>query len=72
MNVPIKTQGRVKCKRVIIGDDVWIGRQSIINQGRTIRKGTIIAAASVVTKDFPEYSIIGGNPACLIRTRKNI
>ncbi|MCS2954264.1 hypothetical protein AAH021_23755 [Bacteroides thetaiotaomicron] len=40
-----------------------------MNAGRTIKKGTIIAAGSVVTKDFPEYSIIGGNPAKLIKSR---
>ena len=41
----------------------------IINHGKTISTGSIVAAGSVVTKDFPEYSIIGGNPASLIRKR---
>ncbi|MFV0397065.1 MAG: acyltransferase [Bacteroidales bacterium] len=68
-DIPIRLQGRKKNPSIIIGDDVWIGRQSIINQGRVIYKGTIIAAGSVVTRDFPEYSIIGGNPAKLIRKR---
>ncbi|MFE2861286.1 acyltransferase [Sphingobacterium multivorum] len=68
-DVPMRLQGRVKCNRVIIGDDVWIGRQVIINHGKTISTGSIVAAGSVVTKDFPEYSIIGGNPASLIRKR---
>jgi len=66
---PIRLQGRTKYKRVIIEDDVWIGRQVIINQGRRISTGTIIAAGNVVTKDFPPHSIIGGNPAQLIRSR---
>lgn len=66
---PIRLQGRTRCKKVVIKNDVWIGRQVIINQGRTISDGTIIAAGSVVTKDFPENSIIGGNPAQLIRIR---
>lgn len=48
---------------------LWIGGHVIINAGRRIRKGTIVAAGSVVTKDFPEYSIIGGNPAKLIKSR---
>ncbi len=69
IDVPIREQGRIKSKPVIIEDDVWIGRQAIINHGRTISQGTIIAAASVVTKDYPKYSIIGGNPARLIRKR---
>lgn len=68
-DIPIRLQGRKKNPSVVIGDDVWIGRQSIINQGRTIASGTIIAAGSVVTKDFPEYMIIGGNPAAIIRKR---
>ena len=38
--------------------------------GRKLAKGSIVAEGSVVTKDFPEYSIIGGNPARLIRSRK--
>ena len=57
---------------VVIEDDVWIGGHVIINAGRRIRKGTIIAAGSVVTKDFPEYSIIGGNPVKLIKIRKEM
>lgn len=68
-NIPMRLQGRTKCKPVIIGNDVWIGRQVIINQGRRISDGTIVAAGSVVTKDFPEHSIIGGNPAQLIKSR---
>ena len=67
--IPIKNQGSIKCRPVIIENDIWIGRQSAINEGRKIATGTIIAYGSVVTKDFPEYSIIGGNPAQLIRKR---
>lgn len=68
-DIPIRLQGRKKNPSVIIKDDVWIGRQSIINQGRIIKNGTIIAAGSVVTRDYPEYTIIGGNPASIIRKR---
>lgn len=66
---PIREQGYESCKRVIIEDDVWIGRGVTINHGRTLKKGTIVAANSVVTRDFPPYSIIGGNPANIIRSR---
>lgn len=38
--------------------------------GRTISDGTIIAMAAVLTKDFPPYSIVGGNPAKIIKSRK--
>lgn len=63
-------QGYTKGKPVIIDDDVWIGRDVTIMVGRHIAKGSIIAANCVLTKDYPEYSIVGGNPGKLIRNRK--
>jgi acetyltransferase-like isoleucine patch superfamily enzyme len=54
---------------VIIEDDVWIGTNAIIMSGVTVGRGAVIAAGSIVTKDVPAYSIIGGNPAKLIRYR---
>lgn len=68
-DIPMRKQGMTQPKPVIIDDDVWIGGNVTIMVGRHIKKGTIVAANSVVTKDFPEYSIIGGNPASLIRSR---
>jgi len=65
---PINSQGHT-FKKVIIEDDVWVGTGAIILSGSYLKKGTIIAAGSVVTKHFPEYSIIGGNPAKFIRSR---
>lgn len=53
----------------IVGNDVWIGYQSIIMPGVKIGDGAIVAAHSVVTKDVPSYSIVGGNPAQIIRNR---
>jgi len=55
---------------VIIEDDVWIGGGSIILAGVKIGKGSIIAAASVVNKDVPPYSIVGGVPAKILKERK--
>lgn len=55
---------------VKIEDDCWIASNSIILAGVTIGRGSIIAAGSVVTKDVPPYSIVGGNPARVIRSRK--
>ena len=69
-DIPMRKQGYFEAKPCNIEDDVWIGRDVTIMVGRTIKKGTIVAANSVVTKDFPEYSVIGGNPAKLIRNRK--
>ena len=54
-----------------IGNDVWIGTRSIINDGITIGDGAIIAAGSVVTKDVAPYAVVGGVPAKIIRYRFN-
>ena len=56
-------------QKIVIQDDVWIGLGSIILSGVTIGRGSIIAAGSVVTKDVEPYSIYGGNPAKMIRSR---
>ncbi len=53
----------------IIEDDCWIGVRVIMTPGRHIKRGSIIAAGAVLTKNFDEYSIAGGNPAKLIRSR---
>lgn len=53
----------------VIGNDVWIGRESIIMPGVKIGDGAIIAAYSVVTRDVPAYTVCGGNPARLIKAR---
>lgn len=53
----------------IIGNDVWMGRESIIMPGVKIGDGAIIAAYSVVTKDVEPYSLVGGNPAKFIKYR---
>jgi len=54
---------------VNIGNDVWIGARAIILDGVKIGHGAIIAANSVVTKDVPPYSIVGGAPARIIKYR---
>lgn len=53
----------------IIGNDVWIGYGATIMAGVTIGDGAIIATKSVITKDVPPYTIVGGNPAREIRKR---
>ena len=52
---------------IVIGDDVWIGFNSIILKGVKIGRGVIVAAGSVVTKDIPEFSIVAGNPAKIVK-----
>lgn len=52
-----------------IGNDVWIGHEAVIMPAVKIGDGAIIAARSVVTKDVEPYTIVGGNPATVIRQR---
>lgn len=54
---------------ITIGNDVWIGQESMIMGGVTISDGAIVAARAVVTKDVPPYAIVGGVPAKIIRYR---
>lgn len=70
LDVPIGMQGDLPIKPIVIEDDVWIGQRVIILPGVTIATGTVIGAGAVVTKSFPPYSVIGGNPARIIKMRK--
>jgi len=69
IDIPIYCQGNVS-KGIQIEDDVWIGAHCSVMDGVTIEHGAIVGAGSVVTKDVPSYSIVGGAPAKLIRMRK--
>ena len=60
---------RLPNKRVIIGNDVWIGTGAIILAGITIGDGSIVGAGSVVTHDVPGNSVVGGVPAKMIAKR---
>jgi len=52
-----------------IGNDVWIGYESLIMPGVTVGDGAIIASRSVVVSDVPPYTVVGGNPATQIKQR---
>lgn len=54
---------------IVIGSDVWIGYEAVILSGVTVGDGAIIGARAVVTKDVPPYTIAGGVPAKIIRSR---
>jgi len=69
-DIPMKGQGVLSPQKVTICDDVWIGARVIILPGVTIGKGSIIGAGAVVTKDVPEYAVMGGVPARVIKFRK--
>lgn len=54
---------------IVIGNDVWIGAGATLLSGVTVGNGAVIAANSVVTKDVPDYAIVGGIPAKIIKYR---
>jgi len=57
-------------KAIHIQDDAWVGTGAIILKGVTIGEGAIVGAGSVVTKDVPAWTVVGGNPAKVIRKLK--
>jgi acetyltransferase-like isoleucine patch superfamily enzyme len=57
-------------KGITLGDDIWIGSHVTVVDGVTVGSHCILAAGAVVTKDVPDYAIVGGNPAKVIRMRK--
>lgn len=70
-DIPMRLQGFTEISPLNIENDVWIGDNVIITAGcSNIGEGSILAAGSVVTKDVDPYSVVGGNPAKVIRYRK--
>ena len=59
-----------KHKPVIIEDNVWIGEYAAILKGVRVGRGSIVASHSVVTKDVPEYTVVAGNPARVVKKIK--
>ncbi|HBF81119.1 MAG TPA: acetyltransferase [Streptomyces sp.] len=53
----------------VVGHDVWLGNGATVMPGVRIGNGAIVAAGSVVTRDVPDYGVVGGDPARLIRVR---
>lgn len=67
---PLDWQQRRKeeyAKPITIGDDCWIGGGAVICPGVTIGNRVVVAAGAVVTKDIPDDTLVGGNPAKVIR-----
>jgi acetyltransferase-like isoleucine patch superfamily enzyme len=56
-------------RTVQIGDDCWLGVNAVVQPGVTVGRGAVIGANAVVTRDVPPYSVVGGVPARLLRSR---
>ncbi len=69
-DIPMIFQGETTGKKVTVEDDVWLGRNVLVMPGVKIGRGSIVAAGAVVTRDVPEYKIVGGVPAKIIKDRK--
>lgn len=70
VDIPMSLQGFAPEKPVVIEDDVWIGGRVIILPGVRIGTGAVIGAGAVVTKNVPDYAVVGGNPARILKMRK--
>lgn len=66
--IPIRLQGETR-QGIVIEDDCWVGAGTIFLDGSHVEKGCVVAAGSVVNKHFPAYSVLGGVPAKIIRSR---
>lgn len=69
---PIRAQGYTGVTPPVIEDEAWIGERAIILPGRTVGRGAIVGAGSVVTRNVAPYSIVAGNPARVIGHRTAI
>lgn len=67
-----KEKINVKTAPIIIADYAWISYNVSILKGVKIGKGAIVAAGSVVTKDVPEFTVVAGNPAKVIKSIENV
>lgn len=55
--------------RTVIGSDVWIGDRAFVKAGTRIGNGAVVGMGAVVTKDVPDYAVVGGNPARILKYR---
>lgn len=69
VDIPMIEQGFTTPSKIVIDDDVWIGDRVTILANVHIHSHSVVAAGAVVTKDVPEYAVVGGVPAKVIRYR---
>jgi virginiamycin A acetyltransferase len=65
-DVPMAFQGGLR-RRIRVGDDCWIGSHSLVMDD--VATGSVVAGGAVVTRPVPEFAVVAGNPARLVRTR---
>lgn len=66
ISMPIRYQACTTAE-IVVEDETWIGANAVITAGVRIGKHAVVAGGSVVTKDVPAYTVVGGNPARAIR-----
>ena len=71
ITVPIMHQ-EVSTKPIHLSDGCWVGANAVITAGVTIGKNSVVAAGSVVTKSVPDYCVVGGNPARILKQYNTI
>jgi acetyltransferase-like isoleucine patch superfamily enzyme len=67
INGPWKSKGSIISNPIVIRDYAWISFNATILKGVTIGKGAIVAAGAVVTKDVPDFTVVAGNPAKIVK-----
>jgi acetyltransferase-like isoleucine patch superfamily enzyme len=60
-------KGSIKTKRIMIHDHAWISFNATVLKGVSIGKGAVVGANSVVTHDVPDYAVVAGNPAVVVK-----
>lgn len=68
-DIPMRQQG-MRVAEVVVGNDVWIGMRVVIMPGVRVGDGAVVGAGAVVTKDVPDFAIVGGVPAKIIKYRR--
>ncbi|MDT0606242.1 acyltransferase [Croceitalea rosinachiae] len=68
LEIPIRLQGKDYFK-TFIGNDVWLGANVIVTAGCKVGNHVIVAAGAVITKDIPDFAVVGGVPAKVIKFR---
>ena len=65
----VHPKGRIEQRRITIGNDVWLGRNVVIVNYANIGNGVIAGAGAIITKDVPDYAVVVGVPARIVKYR---